>query len=145
MHRQSIGSPGSKFQSHGAKEENLIAEDQKRKDQACTANDEDKDKLQKPQKSPPRTERFVHIIPLLTVLCFLILYLFSHDPSQKDLAQFTGSKRFPNPKDSIEIDEFGRLLEIQKGDVLAIRSLRNLQEIGRQAPKYRLHRKIGDF
>ncbi|XP_052208981.1 uncharacterized protein LOC127812587 [Diospyros lotus] len=148
MHRQSLGSPGSKHHSHGgfvAKEDGLVAEDQKRKDEPSSLADEDKS--QKPYKSPARPERLVHIIPLLTVLCFLVLYLSSHDPSQKDLALFNGFKRPSMPTDSTGIDDVGRILEIEKGDVLAIRSLRNLQEIGRQGAKakHRLHRKIGDF
>ncbi|KAL6985742.1 hypothetical protein U1Q18_019115 [Sarracenia purpurea var. burkii] len=150
MHRQSVGSPGSKVQSHGglgAKEENLAGEEQKRKDQACSfaGDDEDNDKSQKPHKSPPRPERFIHLIPLLTVFCFLILYLSSHEPSQKDLTQFNGFIRLPKSIDSTESDGLGRILDIEKGDVLAIRSIRNLQEIGRHGPKYRLNRKLGDF
>ncbi|CAL5359565.1 unnamed protein product [Camellia sinensis] len=151
MQRQSLGSPNSKLHSHGGvvgeKEENLSGEDQKRKDQASLTadDDEDNDKSQKPLKSPPRPEKFIHLIPLLTVLCFLILYLSSHDPSQKDLAQFRGFNRLSKSIDSTEIDDIGRFSDIKKGDVLAIRSLRNLQEIGKHATKYRLHRKIGFF
>lgn len=89
MHRQSLGSPNSKLHSHGgvvvpAKEDDLTVEEQKRKDQASTlaagADDDEVRKSQKPQKSP---EKFIHLIPMLIIFCFLILYLSSHDPSQK--------------------------------------------------------------
>ncbi|PSS11791.1 Cysteine-rich venom protein like [Actinidia chinensis var. chinensis] len=93
MQRQSLGSPGSKLHIHGelgANEENLTGKDQKRKDQASSLAadaDEDNDKSQKPHKSSPKPEKFIHLIPILTVLCFLVLYLSSHDPSQ------TGKRR----------------------------------------------------
>ena len=49
--------------------------------------------------------------------------------------------------DSDKIDDVGRFIELQKSDVLAIRSLRNLQELRRKlrSPKSRLHRKHADF
>lgn len=48
--------------------------------------EEDGDDLEaKPEKAPAARpsakERSVHLIPLLTALCFVILFLFSHDPS----------------------------------------------------------------
>ena len=88
MQRQSLGSPGSKLDIHGvlgASEENLTGEAQKWKDQASSLADddaEDNDKSQKPHKSPPKSEKLIHLIPILTVLCLLVLYLSSHDPSQ---------------------------------------------------------------
>ncbi|KAA8525849.1 hypothetical protein F0562_007704 [Nyssa sinensis] len=147
MHRQSLGSPVSKLHSDGAGGANLTIDDQKRKDQVSSLTDDDKpnNELQKPLKSPWKPERFVHLIPLLTILCFLILILSSHDPSRKELAQFNGFKRSSKPIDSTETEDFGRVLEIENGDVLAIRSLRNLQDIRIHSQKYRLHRKTGDF
>ncbi|XP_059643795.1 uncharacterized protein LOC132285623 [Cornus florida] len=152
MHRQSLGSPGSKLHNHGVgggavKEENLTVEDQNRKDQVSSLiNDDEDNKSQKPHKSTLKPERFVHSIPLLVVVCFLVLYLSSHDPSQIDLAaQFNDFNQLSKPLDLTESDDFGRVLEVKKGDVLAIRSLRNLQEIGKRVPEYRFHRKMGDF
>lgn len=48
---------------------------------------------------------------------------------------------------SSEIDDLGGLLEMGKSGFLAIRSMRNLQEIDKkkQSQSYRVHRKIGDF
>ena len=47
------------------------------------------------------------------------------------------------------VDEIDPLMEMNKGDILAIRSLRNLQELekegGTSSNNQRLHRKIGDF
>ncbi|CAN6280325.1 unnamed protein product [Urochloa humidicola] len=37
-----------------------------------------------------REERAIHLIPLLTFLCFLLLFLCSHDPSASDMSSFTG-------------------------------------------------------
>uniref|UniRef100_A0A0E0K3X1 Uncharacterized protein n=1 Tax=Oryza punctata TaxID=4537 RepID=A0A0E0K3X1_ORYPU len=40
-----------------------------------------------------REERTIHLIPLLTFLCFLLLFLFSHDPSSADMSSFSGNRR----------------------------------------------------
>ncbi|XP_059655103.1 uncharacterized protein LOC132302271 isoform X2 [Cornus florida] len=143
MHRQSLGSPASKLHSHGGIE---AVEEKDEADQVCrlTNNEEDNNKSQKAHKSPSRSEsyKFIHLIPILTVICFLILYLSSHNPSQNDLAQFNGLKR---SSELIDIDDVGRFLEIKKGGVLAIRGLRKLQEISRYGPANRRHRKISNF
>lgn len=162
MHRQSLGSPASKLHSHGIlfagagviKDDinsNFISEDL-RKDKLASSSagvaDDEEHKSQKPyqQKSilVSSPTKLVHLIPLLTFLCFLVLYLSSHDPSRTDLAQFSGFTAFSSKKaaiDSIDIDNVGGgFLEIEKNDVLAIRSMRNLQ----QQEGYRLHRKFGN-
>uniref|UniRef100_A0A0A9FPH0 Uncharacterized protein n=1 Tax=Arundo donax TaxID=35708 RepID=A0A0A9FPH0_ARUDO len=55
---------------------------------------DDDDVEAKPEKAPaPRSsekERSVHLIPLLTLLCFLLLFLCSHDPSASDVSSFEG-------------------------------------------------------
>ncbi|KAF8027163.1 hypothetical protein BT93_E0165 [Corymbia citriodora subsp. variegata] len=48
--------------------------------------------------SPRKTGKLIHLIPLLTLFCFLVLYLCSHSPSQTDLAQFSG---FKQPREQI--------------------------------------------
>ncbi|CAL5015128.1 unnamed protein product [Urochloa decumbens] len=52
----------------------------------------DDDVEAKPDKAPaPRStgrERSVHIIPLIIVLCFILLFLCSHDPSPSDMSSF---------------------------------------------------------
>ncbi|XP_040989644.1 uncharacterized protein LOC121237124 [Juglans microcarpa x Juglans regia] len=147
MHRQSLGSPVTKIHGHGAaKDDTLIVEDPKRR-----GGDDDEYKALKPRRlslsSPPlpRPEKFVHVIPLLTLLCFLILYLCSHSPSQSDLAQFNGFKRPAKHIDQpTEINDVERYIELQKGAVW-VRSLRNLQELGKRPPKSRSHRKLADL
>ncbi|OMO77361.1 hypothetical protein CCACVL1_15053 [Corchorus capsularis] len=154
MQRQSLGSPSSKLHIHGG-EESSVSEDQKRR----IIIDDDDRKDTKPRRlsfspsssptssltSPPKPEKLIHLIPVLTLLCFLILYLSSHSPSQSDLAQFNGFKHPSEHIDSSEISDASRLLEFRRSDVLAIRSLRNLQELDKYAPKSRPHRKIADF
>ncbi|CAD6259798.1 unnamed protein product [Miscanthus lutarioriparius] len=53
---------------------------------------DDDDVEAKPEKAPaPRSlgkERSVHLIPLIVVLCFLLLFLCSHDPSPSDMSSF---------------------------------------------------------
>ncbi|KAK9275689.1 hypothetical protein L1049_022956 [Liquidambar formosana] len=143
MQRQSLGSPGSKVHGGAAakEEKDMVVEDPKRN---VGDEEEEKNKAVKPHRSLSRPDKLIHLIPILTFLCFLILYLCSHNPSQSDLAHFDGFKRPSKPIDSAEIAEiadFGRFLELDKGEILAIRSLRNLQEIRKSRP----HRKIGNF
>ncbi|KAG5059118.1 hypothetical protein JHK87_000147 [Glycine soja] len=112
MHRQSLGSPSPKVPK-------LI-----------TDEDDDAPKphrlslsLSSPPPTPPH--KFVHLIPLLTLLCFFVLYLFSHSPSPSDLAEKIGG-------------DIGQYMDVKRSDVLAIRSLQQL-------PKPRPHRKLADF
>ncbi|GLU05378.1 hypothetical protein SLE2022_224800 [Rubroshorea leprosula] len=157
MQRQSLGSPVSKLHSHGG-DDTIVAEDPRRR----VAEDDDdgggERKATKPRRlsfspssSPPspsasRPEKFIHLIPVLTLLCFLILYLSSHAPSQSDLAHFAQFKRSSKQLDSSdEIGDASEFVELRKGDILAIRSLRNLQVLEKQTPKSRPHRKIADF
>ncbi|GLT99702.1 hypothetical protein SLE2022_171250 [Rubroshorea leprosula] len=153
MQRQSLGSPVSKLHSHGG-DDTIVAEDPRRR----VAEDDDDDGEHKatkpcrlsfsPSSSPlspsaSRPRKFIHLIPILTLLCFLILYLSSHAPSQLDLAQFQHS--FKQLDSTDEINDAGGFVELRKGDILAIRSLRNLRVLEKQTPKSRPHRKIVDL
>ncbi|GAV79864.1 hypothetical protein CFOL_v3_23327 [Cephalotus follicularis] len=164
MQRQSLGSPNSKLlQVHGGggglaspKPIPHIAmtepTESNRKDSSPSssslADDDDQRKSLKPRRlslsqSPPsKPENLIHIIPLLTLICFLILYFSSHTPSQSDLTQFNGFKGFSNHKDSSKLSRF---VELDRGDVLAFRSLRNLQEVQKNVSKSKPHRKFADF
>ncbi|XP_050378913.1 uncharacterized protein LOC126796191 [Argentina anserina] len=165
MQRQSLGSPLSKLhQAHGGGDTLIHLDDKRSKDilafsASSSATDFDDDKAIKPHRlsSPPPVapDKVIHVIPILTVLCFLILFLFSHTPSPSDLAQFNGFTRLPAAKriDSVG-DEIGvvgggdirRFIDIRKSDVLAIRSLRELgSETRKLAPRSRSHRKLADF
>ncbi|RDY12413.1 hypothetical protein CR513_02791, partial [Mucuna pruriens] len=125
MQRQSLGSPSPKL----PKEETLIT---------------DVDDAPKPHRlsSPPSPpHKFVHLIPLLTLLCFFVLYLFSHTPSPSDLNHFAGLNRSPEHRldSAAEIGgDIGHYMDVKRSDVLAIRSLQ-------QIPKSRPHRKLADF
>ncbi|KAK4416951.1 hypothetical protein Salat_2520600 [Sesamum alatum] len=146
MQRQSLGSPSSKlvqdetqkqFPSSSSSPISAInGED------CCKGEEEELKKMMrlKPRTATPQT--YIHLIPMLTLLCFLILYLSSHDPSPNDLAQFNGFKAFPNHAESEDnISELEGIVEIRKGDVLALRSLKN----SAAAKHRRLHRKIARF
>jgi hypothetical protein len=88
MQRQSLGSPVSKLHGHGggAKDDTLIMEEPKHRDDDSYCDDDVEHKATKPHRlsvsPPPRPEKFVHVIPVLTLFCFLVLYLCSHTPSQ---------------------------------------------------------------
>ncbi|XP_010509613.1 PREDICTED: uncharacterized protein LOC104786007 [Camelina sativa] len=95
-----------------------------------------------------KREKLVHFIPILTLLCFIILYLTSHPPSQSDLAQFNGFMRTSKHLEESGDDEISGYV---RGDTLAIRtSVRNLQETEsfptKSLPRRRTsHRKTADF
>ncbi|RWR87310.1 hypothetical protein CKAN_01624700 [Cinnamomum micranthum f. kanehirae] len=80
MQRQSLGSPASKLQIHVAKEQKLEGAENRKGE---GGEEEDKKADNKLFKSTLRTHKSIHLIPLLIISCFLILYLVSHDPSQK--------------------------------------------------------------
>ncbi|KAE9596924.1 hypothetical protein Lal_00007609 [Lupinus albus] len=129
MHRQSLGSPSSKLHNHGA------------------INEEEEEEEEEKMEELPKTHRlsspphnFLHLIPILTFLCFFLLYLFSHPLSPSDLDQLT---RFNHHHKHLEktteirvIDQ--HYVDEKRGDVLVLRTLRNLQHL-------RLHRKLADF
>ncbi|XP_059275638.1 uncharacterized protein LOC132030151 [Lycium ferocissimum] len=144
MHRQSLGSPSSKLHLAGGIHDSAVitAATTTAESPSLEEDEQIRKSIKALNKSLSRAEKYIHLIPVLTFFCFLILYLSSHNPSDKDLAQFHGYEGFAKPIESANIDELQRVLEIGKGDVLAIRSVRNLQEID---PKNRLHRKLADF
>lgn len=80
MQRQSLGSSASKLQIHVAKEQKLEGVENRKGEED---EEEDKKAENKLFKSTSRTHKSIHLIPLLIISCFLILYLVSHDPSQK--------------------------------------------------------------
>ncbi|KAF3552822.1 hypothetical protein HID58_059032 [Brassica napus] len=166
MQRLSIDSSASKLHSYGGRKDDIHDHDDlKHKESlsspplsssSSTANyDDDELKDFKPRRlslqSPTHQngEKLVHFIPVLTLICFIILYLSSHAPSQSDLAQFNGFMRRSKHLDSDEDGEISKLMI--SSDALAIRSsIRNLKETESSAseslPRRRTsHRKIADF
>ncbi|KAL1556358.1 hypothetical protein AAHA92_11994 [Salvia divinorum] len=119
MQRQSLGSPSSKL----VKDESQSSSISSSSSPTAVYGEECELKKLNPKTAAPHS--FIHLIPLLTLLCFLILYLSSHNPSLNE-----------------NISELQGILEIQKGDILAVRSLKNLKQ---EAKQRRLHRKIARF
>ncbi|MFS7977750.1 hypothetical protein Hanom_Chr10g00907671 [Helianthus anomalus] len=128
MHRQSLGSPASKLQSHGAIKDdtvnNLISQESCSADAAAS---EEERKLQKANQQKSVTEssltsssKLIHLIPILTFFCFLILYLSSHDPSDLGQTQFNGFATRSLKKMGVD--------ENVGGGSMAIRSVRRFQE-----------------
>ncbi|KAI3891592.1 hypothetical protein MKX03_033139 [Papaver bracteatum] len=175
MQRQSLGGSSSPSSKLHLCEEN--DEEDKRKSQRVVVTDSDIDEedenedeirvVVKKKKtieksvnhhhrssSFTQTEKSIHLIPILTIFCILILYLVSYDPSQKDLVNIDGFRKTTSKQqlDSEEID----LSDFRRGggDVLEIRSHRSLHEIHHHKDHHstnnnnrsRFHRKmIGDF
>ncbi|KAI7729554.1 hypothetical protein M8C21_016664 [Ambrosia artemisiifolia] len=141
MHRQSLGSPASKLQSHGVQSEQpTTKDDNSASSSSDRATDNEQRKTQKPnqqkslhESSSSSSNKLVHIIPILTFLCFLILYLSSHDPSNTDLGQtqFSGFATLSSKKTETD-DSVG-------GGSLAIRNVRKLLE---QRQRRRFHKKL---
>ncbi|XBJ04305.1 hypothetical protein VPH35_023259 [Triticum aestivum] len=68
------------------------------------ADEEEREDLEaKPEKAPAvrpsaATERSVHLVPLIVVLCFVVLFLCSHVPSPSDMSSFRGKAGGRKPK-----------------------------------------------
>ncbi|KAG6407573.1 hypothetical protein SASPL_130565 [Salvia splendens] len=132
MQRQSLGSPSSKLVKDESQSSSISSSSSPQ-----TAAYEEECQLKKLNPKTAAPHSYIHLIPLLTLLCFLILYLSSHNPS---LHEFNGVNTISDPAENIS--ELQGILEIQKGDVLAARSLKNLKQ---EAKQRRLHRKIPHF
>ncbi|CAL0311796.1 unnamed protein product [Lupinus luteus] len=123
MHRQSLGSPSSKLYYNGVSKEEEV----------------EPSKTHRFSYPLPAPHMFLHLIPILTFLCFFVLYLSSHPPSPSDLDQFTRLEHH-HLDSATEISENieQHYMDEKIGDVFALRDLRNLQQV-------RLHRKLADF
>ncbi|CAL9133064.1 unnamed protein product [Musa acuminata var. zebrina] len=111
MQRQSLGSPGPKplvsAVAGGAERE------EKRKSigsAVVRATEADKG-----IRARPRAERLIHLIPVLTILCLLVLYLFSHDLSLPDSQTLDGAEMRLDSKVGVPgAENDGVALEIQQ-------------------------------
>ena len=93
MHRQSLSSPALKHGIVvGAGDENInkmTPEDLQnhwKEKLASSESDDEENQSEKPNQPKSMfisSFRLIHLIPLLTLFCFIILYLASHDPSGK--------------------------------------------------------------
>ncbi|RWV86035.1 hypothetical protein BHE74_00042441 [Ensete ventricosum] len=70
MQRQSLGSPGSKTRLSSGGATGRMEQ-----------QPEEEMKAEKQIRWSVRADRSIHLIPILTILCLLVLFLFSHDPS----------------------------------------------------------------
>lgn len=68
MQRLSLGSPAGRPRPSAAGE-GLEAADEKAAKAVVRA------------AAPPAPDKSIHLVPVLTLLCFLVLFLLSHDPS----------------------------------------------------------------
>ncbi|KAL0296355.1 UNVERIFIED_CONTAM: hypothetical protein Sradi_6687600 [Sesamum radiatum] len=137
MQRQSLGLPSSKLVQGERDSQKQFPSSHLptviNGEECCKVQEEELKKMMR--LKPPHT--YIHLIPILTLLCFLILYLSSHDPSPNDLAAFNTLKTFPNPTESEDnISELEGIVEIRKGDVLALRSLKNSAAKHRKIPRF---------
>ncbi|KAJ8773972.1 hypothetical protein K2173_009403 [Erythroxylum novogranatense] len=139
MQRQSLGSPVPKF--HDVTDDDKTAKPRR----SLTPSSLPSPPLPLPPSSA-KPEKLIHLIPFLIFFCFLVLYLASHTPPQSDLAQFNGFKLSSKLIDT-STSEVKRLSELRRGNVLAIRSFRNLQEAADKRASLRLrpHRKVAGF
>ncbi|CAF1867349.1 unnamed protein product [Brassica rapa] len=176
MQRLSIDASASKLQSYdindSKRKESLSSPPPPSSSSSSAADYDDHDlkdvKLRRLSSPHQKRENLVHFIPVLTLICFVILYLSSHAPSQSDLAQFNGfmrsSKRlgiqcrlfdslefrflidccFPR----LESDEDGEISGLMIGTdaSAAIRSsIRKLRETESLPRRRTSHRKTADF
>ncbi|CAN1173597.1 hypothetical protein LINPERHAP2_LOCUS30770 [Linum perenne] len=132
MHRQSLGSPVSKLHFHGGSlpkhnddddscilasslppplldydDEHLkTAKPSRRFSSSASASASPSSMPPSPHAATP--EKLIHLIPIVVLFCFLILYLVSHNPSQSStrislhpllrfVFQFSHSPDFPLP------------------------------------------------
>ncbi|CAN0908106.1 hypothetical protein LINGRAHAP2_LOCUS25123 [Linum grandiflorum] len=146
MQRQSLGSPVSKLHFHGGslpKHDATIPTD----DNSCKASSSlspyddlrlktakpssrrlsssASSSLMPPSPHPANTpEKLIHLIPIVVLFCFLVLYLVSHNPaSQPNTLQFDV---FENTGEMNSV--LDKLTAVKAKDALTIRSFRNLQE-----------------
>uniref|UniRef100_A0A0A9ET89 Uncharacterized protein n=1 Tax=Arundo donax TaxID=35708 RepID=A0A0A9ET89_ARUDO len=81
MHRQLCLSPGPKQQEAGSGSDAA---------QQMAVPEESAPNSKADRARSTREERPIHLIPLLTFFCFLLLFLCSHDPSPSDMSSFGG-------------------------------------------------------
>ncbi|CAI0418665.1 unnamed protein product [Linum tenue] len=148
MQRQSLGSPASKLHFHGGSlpkhdddaegsalspHSSLLLDcDDRRlktaKSSRRLSSSASSSSSSSPLQPTPTPEKLVHLIPVILLFCFLVLYLVSHNPSQSNSPDFIRLKHAA----SIEIDSAvtdSELGELKAGEVIMpIRSFRNLQE-----------------
>ncbi|CAL9161603.1 unnamed protein product [Musa hybrid cultivar] len=140
MHRQSLGKPGAKHLISGAaggvrKEEkpksiasaagSAVAQAPAAEDMAIEAY--------KLLRASSRADRSIHLIPVFTILCLLVLYFFSHEPSPTDMQAFGSS--------ALRLDSRAAVSGTERGNV-ALATHRSRRRLKAATGPVR-HRKIG--
>ncbi|KZV18200.1 hypothetical protein F511_20149 [Dorcoceras hygrometricum] len=128
MQRQSLGSPLSKLHHGGI----IVLKDDS-SSSTSSVNEflssgveeeevEEKAKKLKPKHKTAPAEIYVHLIPMLTLLCLLVLYLSSHNPSQigSDLAEFNGYKDSSDSGGSSDIQKLHQIGGSKRGGSPAV-------------------------
>ncbi|CAL9753194.1 unnamed protein product [Musa acuminata subsp. burmannicoides] len=148
MHRQSLGKPGAKHLISGAaggtrKEEkrksiasaagSAVAQAPAAEDMAIEA-----DKL---LRASSRADKSIHLIPVFTILCLLVLYFFSHEPSPTDMQAFGSSALRLDSRAAVSGAETGGHVGAERGNV-ALATHRSRRRLKAAAGPVR-HRKIG--
>ncbi|XP_078437718.1 ribosome maturation factor isoform X2 [Wolffia australiana] len=142
MQRQSIGSPGAKTPQE--EEDDASKKKWKRTSMADVeeARQEGEAKLEKPIRrssfggvaSQPSAavsaalERSIHFIPVLTLFCFLVLYLCSRDPAAADLRAVGDLDLVVDAADS---SNMMAVTAASGGSTATTGNQRSLEEIGR--------------
>ncbi|WZZ55271.1 hypothetical protein YC2023_055378 [Brassica napus] len=153
MQRLSIDASASKLQSYDIndsnRKESLSSPPPSSSSSAPDYDDHDlKDvklrRLSSLQSPHQKRENLVHFIPVLTLICFVILYLSSHAPSQS--GSLLRSKSRTNLLHQ-QSDEDGEISGLMIGtDASAIRSsIRKLRETESLPRRRTSHRKTADF
>ncbi|CAI0472951.1 unnamed protein product [Linum tenue] len=158
MQRQSLGSPVSKLHFHGGSDDAevcdnsgtsslsppppslLLDSDDRRLKTAKLPSRRLSTSASSSSSPTPTPEKLIHLIPIILLSCFLILYLVSNNPSQSNSPEFIRLKHAA----SIEIDSAvadSKLGELRAREVMPIRSFRNLQETARRMSRSQ-HRKF---
>ncbi|XP_031501571.1 uncharacterized protein LOC116265168 [Nymphaea colorata] len=88
-----------------------------RRDEDEVTEEVEEAKGEKPRQAGCRSERCVHLIPCVLLLCILVLYLFSYDPLQKDASKIADMELFSDRR---------------HGDFMALYSHRSLQQAAKK-------------
>ncbi|RID67035.1 hypothetical protein BRARA_D02141 [Brassica rapa] len=153
MQRLSIDASASKLQSYdindSKRKESLSSPPPPSSSSSSAADYDDHDlkdvKLRRLSSPHQKRENLVHFIPVLTLICFVILYLSSHAPSQSDLAQFNGFMRSSKRLESDEDGEISGLMIGTDASVAIRSSIRKLRETESLPRRRTSHRKTADF
>ncbi|XP_031484359.2 uncharacterized protein LOC116253595 [Nymphaea colorata] len=91
MHRLSLSNSPSLFR--GGNEEETV-ESRRGEDESRDREEIEEAKRERLGMRICRKDRLVHLIPFVLLLCILLLYIFSYDPTQKGDSKVSDSEQF---------------------------------------------------